>query len=184
MLLLIKYTLLYGIECKYYSARPQTQNFMIEGCEDIYAIGDVVGRYMLAHEAVAHGKIALAHICGEDCGIDLDLVPAAVFTSPEAACVGLTEQQCKEQGIGHWCRKTFFRSNGKAVCMDRTEGICKLVVAGEPGDAGGKILGCHLLGPHASDLIQEITALMACGATLGRLESVIHPHPTLSEVFI
>lgn len=150
----------------------------------IYAIGDVVGRYMLAHEAVAHGKIALAHICGEDCGIDLDLVPAAVFTSPEAASVGLTEQQCKEQGIGHWCRKTFFRSNGKAVCMDRTEGICKLVVAGEPGDAGGKILGCHLLGPHASDLIQEITALMACGATLGRLESVIHPHPTLSEIFI
>ena len=157
----------------------------------IYAIGDVVGGYMLAHEAVAQGRKALDHICGIENDIDLSLMPSAVFTSPEAACVGLTEQQCKEQGIPYTCRKTFFRSNGKAVCMGQTDGICKIIVAagaghdGLPsGDADGKILGCHLMGPHASDLIQEITALMSCGATLHRLESIIHPHPTLSEVFL
>ena len=157
----------------------------------IYAIGDVVGGYMLAHEAVAQGRKALDHICGIENDIDLSLMPSAVFTTPEAACVGLTEQQCKEQGIPYTCRKTFFRSNGKAVCMGQIDGICKIIVAvgaghdGLPsGDADGKILGCHLMGPHASDLIQEITALMSCGATLHRLESIIHPHPTLSEVFL
>lgn len=150
----------------------------------VYAIGDVTGGYMLAHEAVAQGKKALDHICGLNDDIDLSLIPAAVFTSPEAASVGLTEQQCKEQWITHYCRKTFFRSNGKAVCMGQTDGICKLVIEGESGNPEGKILGCHLMGPHASDLIQEITALMACGATLRTLESVIHPHPTLSEVFL
>lgn len=150
----------------------------------VYAAGDVLGRYMLAHEAAAHGRKALDHICGIENDMDLDLIPSAVFTSPEAASVGLTEQQCKEKGIAFWCRKTFFRANGKAVCMDSTEGICKLVISGEQGDAAGKILGCHLLGPHASDLIQEITVLMSFGGTLAQLESVIHPHPTLSEIFL
>ena len=147
----------------------------------IYAIGDVVGGYMLAHEAVAQGKKALDHICGIRNDIDLSIMPAAVFTSPEAACVGLTEQQCKEQEIPYVCRKTFFRSNGKAVCMDQTDGLCKLLVS---RDSQERILGCHLMGPHASDLIQEITALMSCGAPLHRLESIIHPHPTLSEVYL
>ena len=150
----------------------------------IYAIGDVVGRYMLAHEAVAHGRKALDHICGIDNLTDLELMPAAVFTSPEAASVGLTEQQCKDQGITCYARKTFFRSNGKAVCMDQTDGICKLIVGGVHGDPDGKILGCHLLGPHASDLIMEAAAMISCGATLRTLESLIHPHPTLSEIFI
>lgn len=149
----------------------------------IYAVGDITGGLMLAHEAVAQGRRALAHICGEEDRTDLGLVPAAVFTYPEAACVGLTEQQCADAGQECHCRKSFFRANGKAVCLGQTDGFCKIVVAGKQG-SDGRILGCHLFGPHSADLIQEITALVSRGASLSDLDSVIHPHPTLSEVFV
>ena len=149
----------------------------------IYAMGDVTGGFMLAHEAVAHGRRVLAHIFGEEDRTDLGLVPAAVFTSPEAACVGLTEQQCSDSGQECHCRKSFFRSNGKAVCLGQTDGFCKIVIAGKQG-SDGKILGCHLFGPHSADLIQEITALISRGAYMSDLDSIIHPHPTLSEIFV
>lgn len=149
----------------------------------IYAVGDVTGGFMLAHEAAAHGRRALAHICGEEDRTDLGLVPAAVFTSPEAACVGLTEQQCSDSGQECHCRKSFFRSNGKAVCLGQTDGFCKIVIAGKQG-SDGRLLGCHLFGPHSADLIQEITALISRGASLSDLDAVIHPHPTLSEIFV
>ena len=143
----------------------------------IYAIGDVNGRCMLAHAATFQGMRALHHILGEEDYIRLDIVPAAVFTSPEAAMVGLTEEQCKTQGIDFVSRKSFFRANGKAVSMNETDGICKLIA-----DADGHILGCHLFGAHAADLVQEIAALMNQGATVSQLKSIIHAHPTLGEV--
>lgn len=149
----------------------------------IYAVGDITGGFMLAHEAVAQGRRALASICGETDKTDLNLIPAAVFTYPEAACVGLTEQQCADSGQECYCRKSFFRSNGKAVCLGQADGFCKIVVAGKKGD-DGHILGCHIFGPHSADLIQEMTALISKGATVSDLDALIHPHPTLSEVFI
>ena len=143
----------------------------------IYAIGDIIGGYMLAHAATFQGIRALNHIMGIPDKLNLNVMPAAVFTMPEAATVGLTEDECKEKGIACTCKKSFFRANGKAVCLDETDGFCKLVVGDD-----GKLLGCHLFGPHAADLVQEVCALISVGATLDDLQNIVHTHPTLGEV--
>ena len=143
----------------------------------IYAVGDVTGGIMLAHAATYQGLHALNVICGRQDTIRFDLIPATVFTMPEVATVGLTEEQCKEQNYEVRCLKSFYRANGKAVSMDETDGYCKLIVS-----ESGAILGAHLMGAHASDLIHEIAAVMNLNGTLEQLQSVIHAHPTLSEV--
>lgn len=143
----------------------------------VFAIGDVTGGIMLAHAATYQGLHALNCICGGQDSIRFDLIPAAVFTMPEVATVGLTEEQCREQELPVRCLKSFYRANGKAVSMDETDGYCKLIV-----DNNGKVLGAHIMGAHASDLIHEITTAINLGATLDKLQSVIHAHPTLSEV--
>lgn len=154
----------------------------------IYAIGDVNGLMMLAHAATFQGIVALDHIMGYQNEIDLSVMPAAVFTSPEAASVGLTEDECKENGIPVKCLKSFFRANGKAVTMGETDGFCKIVVAAEPKEGAdspyepGRILGCHMYGPHSSDIIQEACALISRKATLAEFKDIIHTHPTLTEV--
>ena len=154
----------------------------------IYAVGDINGKMMLAHAATFQGIVALDHIMGVDNGIDLSVMPAAVFTSPEAASVGMTEEDCKAAGVPVKCLKSFFRANGKAVTMGETDGFCKLIVAVEPKEGSGtpyepgRILGCHLYGPHASDIVQEACALITQKATLAQFENIIHTHPTLTEV--
>ena len=154
----------------------------------IYAVGDINGKMMLAHAATFQGIVALDHIMGVENGIDLSVMPAAVFTSPEAASVGMTEEDCKAAGVPVKCLKSFFRANGKAVTMGETDGFCKVIVAAEPKDGGetpyepGRILGCHLYGPHASDIVQEACALITQKATLAQFENIIHTHPTLTEV--
>ena len=154
----------------------------------IYAVGDINGRMMLAHAATFQGIVALDHIMGVENQIDLSVMPAAVFTSPEAASVGLTEDECKEKGIPVKCLKSFFRANGKAVTMGETDGFCKVIVASEPKEGAqssyqpGRVLGCHLYGPHSSDIVQEACAMISRKATLEEFQSVIHTHPTLTEV--
>ena len=154
----------------------------------IYAVGDINGKMMLAHAATFQGIVALDHIMGVENEIDLSVMPAAVFTSPEAASVGMTEEDCKTAGIPVKCLKSFFRANGKAVTMGETDGFCKLIVVAEPKDESeppvqpGRVLGCHLYGPHASDIVQEACALITRKATLKEFESIIHTHPTLTEV--
>ena len=154
----------------------------------IYAVGDINGKMMLAHAATFQGIVALDHIMGVENGIDLSVMPAAVFTSPEAASVGMTEEDCKAAEVPVKCLKSFFRANGKAVTMGETDGFCKVIVAAEPKDGGetpyepGRILGCHLYGPHASDIVQEACALITQKATLAQFENIIHTHPTLTEV--
>lgn len=146
--------------------------------ENIYAIGDVNGRMMLAHAASAQGEVALAAILGKESDIRLDIVPSAVFTVPELSMVGLTEEQCAEQGMEVVVKKAFFRSNGKAVSMAETDGLIKMII-----DAGSRqIVGCHICGAHAADLIQEVVMAMNAGATVDRLAHSIHGHPTLTEV--
>ena len=154
----------------------------------IYAVGDINGKMMLAHAATFQGIVALDHIMGVENGIDLSVMPAAVFTSPEAASVGMTEEDCKDAGIPIRALKSFFRANGKAVTMGETDGFCKVIVAAEPKEGAerpyepGRILGCHLFGPHASDIVQEACALISRKATLNEFEDIIHTHPTLTEV--
>ena len=152
----------------------------------IFAIGDVNGRQLLAHAATFQGKVALQAIMSDmggdgscSSGYDLSVMPSAVFTMPEAASVGLTEEECKDNGIGYKVYKSFFRANGKAVCLGDTDGICKILASPE-----GKILGCHVLGPHSSDLVQEISSLMSAGVTADTLSHSVHIHPTLGEVLI
>ena len=152
--------------------------FMQTSQPHIYAVGDINGKMMLAHAAIFQGLVALNHMMGKDNDIDLSVMPAAVFTSPEAASVGKTEDDCKEAGIKVKCLKSFFRANGKAVTMGETEGFCKVIVEEETG----LLLGCHLFGPHSSDIVQEVCALISRKSSLKQLQDIIHTHPTLTEV--
>ena len=146
----------------------------------VYAIGDVNGLCMLAHAASAQGEVALAHILGKPCDIRLDVVPSAVFTVPELSMVGLTEDQCAEREMNVIVKKSFFRSNGKAVSMGETDGLVKMIVDADTR----KILGCHICGAHAADLIQEVVMAMNADVTVDRLAHSIHGHPTLTEVVL
>ena len=143
----------------------------------IYAIGDCNARQMLAHAAEMQAVHVVNQILGKPDGICFDIMPAAIFTEPEAACVGPTEDQLKEQGIAYECRKSFWRANGKALAMGETEGMLKLFVS-----PNGQILGCHAFGAHAADIIQEVSVLMCKHTTITELADMVHIHPTLSEI--
>ena len=143
----------------------------------VYAIGDVNGRQMLAHAAEMQAVRAVNHILGKSDGIRFDIMPAAIFTEPEAACVGPTEDQLKEQSIPYICKKSFWRANGKALAMNETEGLLKLFASPE-----GVILGCHAYGAHSADIVQEVSVLMCKHTTLSELADMVHIHPTLSEI--
>ncbi|MBO7100355.1 MAG: NAD(P)/FAD-dependent oxidoreductase [Bacteroidaceae bacterium] len=144
----------------------------------IYAIGDVNGKQMLAHAAEMQAIRAVNHILGKTDCIRFDIMPAAIFTTPEAACVGASEDQLKEQGVEYECRKAFYRANGKALAMNEPEGLLKLF--SEPN--AGKILGCHAFGAHSADLAQEASVLMCLDTTVEQLRDMVHIHPTLSEL--
>ena len=150
---------------------------MMTNVEGIYAIGDVNARMMLAHAATFQGLHAVNHILRKKDNIRLDIIPSAIFTNPEAGGVGLTEDQCKESGIAYTCKKGYYRANGKALAMNETEGLVKLLA-----DENGKIIGCHVFGAHASDLVQEISSLMTLDTTVQQLREMVHTHPTLEEI--
>ena len=150
----------------------------------IYAIGDVNGRQMLAHAAEMQAVRAVNHILGKQDNIRFDIMPAAIFTTPEAACVGPTEEQLKQQGVAYQCKKSFWRANGKALAMGETEGMLKLFSACSPLGGTGEafILGCHAYGAHSADIVQEVSALMCKNTTIEELADMVHIHPTLSEI--
>lgn len=145
---------------------------MQSGGASVYAIGDVNGLCMLAHAATAQGEIVL--------GLRKDLgpVPSAVFTRPECAMVGLTEAQCAALGKEVRIGRATFQANGKARAMGEPDGMVKTIVSAEDGT----LLGCHILGPHASDLIAEAALVMTSGLPASAIHASIHTHPTLSEV--
>lgn len=144
----------------------------------IYAIGDVNGKMMLAHVATFQGTRALNHIQGKSDKIKFNLVPAAVFTIPEVASVGLTEAQCDDEELDYKAVKVPFGAVGKAVAMGEPDGFCKLIIDNETRT----ILGCHIMGAHASDLIQEVVTMMNLGLTINDARDIIHAHPTLNEI--
>lgn len=139
----------------------------------IYAVGDVNGRCMLAHAAAAQARRAI----GSD--VNLDVIPSAVFTQPEAAMVGMTEDQARAKDYDVMIGKAAFAANGKALAMGESDGTVKIIFARD----SGFILGCHIVGPHAADLIAEVAALMFGMTTREELaDELVHGHPTLSEV--
>ena len=158
-------------------------SFLLPPSSKIYSLGDVNGRQMLAHAAEMQAVRVVNQILGKADAIDFNIMPAAIFTSPEAACVGPTEDQLKEQGVAYVCKKSFWRANGKALAMGETEGLLKLFITPpSEGQGGGLILGCHAYGAHAADIIQEVSVLMCKHTTVSELADMIHIHPTLSEI--
>lgn len=153
------------------TANPTTFETTAKG---IFAIGDVNGLSMLAHSATAQAR----RIAG--CDVNLEVIPSAVFTDPEAAMVGATEEQCKTSGIKYQALKALYRSNGKAVSMGEDRGMLKLIY--DPTEL--TIIGCHAVGPHAADLVQEAAVVMANGLTLNAISRTIHAHPTLAEILL
>ena len=157
---------------------------MVSGsAADIYAIGDVNGKQMLAHAAEMQAVRAVNHILGRKDNIRFDIMPAAIFTEPEAACVGPTEDALKTattpgaSASGYTCRKAFWRANGKALAMGETEGMLKLF-----SDVDDRIIGCHAYGAHSADIVQEVSALMCRDTTVTQLRDMVHIHPTLNEI--
>ena len=182
-----------GITLAPNGAIPVDDNYQVISCSSplapcpshLYAIGDANGKQMLAHAAEMQAIHAVNHILGKKDNIRFDIMPAAIFTTPEAACVGPTEDQLKEQGIPYECKKSFWRANGKAMAMGETEGMLKLLVSppSQGGDGGeSSILGCHAYGAHSADIIQEVSVLMCKNTTIDELRDMVHIHPTLSEI--
>ena len=143
----------------------------------IYAIGDVTGGSLLAHVASREGLVAACNSCGLDTRMDYSVVPAGTFTSPEIGSVGLREQQAAEQGIKVKVGRFQFRMLGKAHVIGEITGMVKILA-----DAGsGKVLGMHIIGPHASDLVHEGALAMQAGLTAEGIAGMMHAHPTLAE---
>lgn len=145
---------------------------------NIYAIGDVIGGLQLAHVASHEGIIAIEHMAGENpAPLDSTLVPKCVYSSPEVASVGLTEDEAKEIGYQVETGKFSFRAIGKALVFGESDGFVKLVVEEE----SNKLLGVHMVGPHVTDMITEAGLARVLNATAMDIANTIHPHPTLAE---
>jgi len=152
-------------------------NRMQTNIEGVYAIGDVVGGIMLAHLASREGIVSAENAMGHDSKINYEVVPAVIFTNPEIASVGLREHQASERGIKYRIGRFQFRALGKAHAIGEIAGMFK-IIAEEDTD---KVLGVHIIGPHASDLIHEAALAMQKGLTARDIAETIHAHPTLAE---
>ena len=150
------------------------------GEPSIFAIGDVVGEPMLAHKASHEGRVAVEVITGENASFAPLAIPAVVFTDPEIAWAGLTEAQAKQTGRRVAIAKFPWGASGRAVTLDRTDGVTKLILDAETE----RILGVGLVGPGAGELIAEGVLAIEMGATATDLKLSIHPHPTLSETMM
>ena len=182
-----------GVDLAPNGAIPVNDDFEVITKPKVFAIGDANGKQMLAHAAEAQAIYVVNKIVNRK-SVNrkwLDIMPAAIFTEPEAACVGPTEDQLKEQGIPYVCKKSFWRANGKALAMNATEGMLKLFISppesggvpeGRGGLKNGLILGCHAYGAHAADIVQEVSVLMCKHTTIDELADMVHIHPTLSEI--
>lgn len=145
----------------------------------IYAIGDIVKAPLLAHVASREAMVAVEHIMGRDVKMDYTAVPRCVYTDPEAAAVGLTEKQAESLGIDTRCGRFSFSGSGKAMVIGKTEGFVKIIT-----DEADTIIGASIIGPHATDLLAELTLCVQLKLTARQLGNVIHPHPTLSEAIM
>ena len=163
---------------KYDARGIEVDDDMLTNVPGVYAIGDVNARMMLAHAATMQGLHVVNTIVGVKDDIRLDIMPAAIFTNPEAACVGKTEEQLKADGVDIAVRKKNYRTNGRALAMAEPEGMIKLVA----DKNSGEILSCHAYGAHSADIVQEISALMCKHTTVQQLHEMVHIHPTINEM--
>ncbi len=155
----------------------QVNEHMETSVPGVYAIGDVTGKSMLAHVASAQGKVAVSHIMGTPQAINYDVIPAGIFTLPEIGRVGLTEQEAKDKGCPVAIGRFRYGGLGKAQAVGETTGQFKIIA----DEQSQKILGVHIIGAHAADLIHEGALAMQSGLSLPEVAEMIHAHPTLAE---
>lgn len=146
----------------------------------IYAIGDITGKIQLAHVASAQGLVASANASGDSVAMNYDVIPSCIYTNPEVACVGMTEEQARQKGIEVRIGKFATAGNGRSMVMGEQNGFAKIVADAKTG----KILGAQMLCARASDMIAEIDLAMRTGADVKLLGNTIHPHPTVSEILM
>jgi dihydrolipoamide dehydrogenase len=158
----------------------KTNEFCETNVKGVYAIGDVSGQPMLAHKASKEGEVAAEVIAGHHAAKDWVTVPGIIFTDPEIATAGLTEEQAKAQGYTVKVGKFPFAALGRAVSIGETDGFTKVVT----DTKSGRILGIHIVGPSASDLISEAVLAIETVATAEDMAMTIHPHPTLGEAMM
>jgi len=151
--------------------------YLRTSAENIFAIGDCIGRYNLAHAASAEGRLASRNALGRNTAMDYNIMPMCVYSFPEAASVGLNAEAAQEKGYAAVAGRAFFAASGRAQVQGETEGFVKLVA----DKKSGKILGCQVLGYNASELIGIISVAIKGGLTLKGLSEVIQPHPSFSE---
>jgi dihydrolipoamide dehydrogenase len=147
---------------------------------DVYAVGDVVGGKMFAHKAAAEGIVAAENIAGQNSTMDLKLVPVCVYSQPEVASVGLSEEEAKQQGFNIAIGKFPLSANGRALTLVETDGFAKVVCDSKTGE----VLGVHLIGPHTTDIISEAALAMKLECTSDEIGELVHPHPTISEALM
>ncbi len=146
------------------------------GLPGVYAIGDVIGGRLLAHKASNEGIIAAENAAGLDHDMRYHALPSAVFTDPEFASVGMTQEEAEDSGLDVRIGKFSLQANGRALTIGKPDGMVKIIA-----DKKGKVVGAHILAPDAGDLITEMTLAVEKGLTVDSLSSCIHIHPTLSE---
>ncbi len=146
----------------------------------IYAIGDVTGRVMLAHVASDEGRVCVERMCGKRTRVDYALVPSCVFAFPEIASIGKTEEQLKTENIDYAVSRFHFAGNGKALSLGEKDGFIKILAKSDLSE----ILGVHIAGPHASDLLAEAAMAVKSMLTVEETAHTMHAHPTLSEAFM
>ena len=157
--------------------RIKTSKAFQTNLDNIYAIGDVISGPMLAHKAEDEGIAVAENIAGQSGHVNYDTIPGVIYTTPEVASIGKTEEQLKEKNIQYKIGKFSFMANSRAKAIDDAEGFVK-ILADEKTD---KVLGAHLIGPHAGELIAEIGIAMEFGASSEDIARTCHAHPTFSE---
>ncbi|MDA8430733.1 MAG: dihydrolipoyl dehydrogenase [Geobacteraceae bacterium] len=145
--------------------------------QGIFAVGDLVAGPMLAHKASEEGVVCVERMAGQRSVVEYEYIPGICYTWPEAASVGQSEEQLKEAGIPYMAGKFHFAALGRARCMDETEGFVKILAHTE----SDRVLGVHIVGPRASDLIAEAVTVMSFGGTARDIAMICHAHPTLAE---
>jgi len=151
--------------------------YMRTSIENIYAAGDCIGGWLYAHVASMEAEIAVENALGQNKKMDYTAVPGCIFTHPEVGSVGVTEKTAKDKGINVKIGRFPFIASGRALCENEPDGMVKIIAE----EKSGKIIGAHILGNRATDLITELTLSMKMGVTINDLIDTIHPHPTLSE---
>ncbi|MCB1551323.1 MAG: FAD-dependent oxidoreductase, partial [Alphaproteobacteria bacterium] len=158
--------------------RIKTDSHFQSNVAGIYAIGDVIAGPMLAHKAEDEGVVLAEILAGQSGHIDYNLIPGVVYTWPEVASVGQTEEQLKAAGIDYKSGKFPFMANGRARAMNATDGFVKILADAKTD----RVLGCHIIGPEAGTLIAEVTAVMEFAGSSEDIARTCHAHPTLEEV--